>query len=197
MNILIVEDDPDICYLYSIWLQEYNCNYVIAKNVEDGLYEYHKSLKNDPNNLNHFDLIILDYDLKTKNGSFPAKNGLNVAKEVLKINKDQRIIFASAWPQRIFNEYIETLKCFIEILQKPFEKDIFINMVYNTIVFDTLKKVVENMRTDYSNPLNPDTKNYTNLFRLLWKLQKDSFGEGSIKSSNSSNDSYRQPFDKV
>lgn len=194
MNVLIVEDDQDICHLYSIWLQEYNCNYVIAKNFEDGLYEYRQSLQYNPNHFNYFDLIILDYDLASKYRSHYAKNGLNVAKEILSINKDQRIIFASAWPQKIFNEYIDSLKCFIEILQKPFEKDIFIKMVYDTFVFDTLKKVIENMRNDYGNPLNPDTKNYSSLFELLWKLQKDTFGDGG---GDSEDNSYDNSFDKI
>jgi DNA-binding response OmpR family regulator len=181
MNVLIVEDDPDICHLYSIWLQECNYNYVITNNVEDGLNEYRKSLQQlkheDPNNSsNHFDLIILDYDLASKNNSDPIRNGLNVAKEILSLNKDQRIIFASAWPQKIFNDYIETLKCFIEILQKPFEKDIFIKMVQDTFVFDTLKKVVENMRSNYRDPNRPTAENYVSLFELLWKLQKDTYG---------------------
>jgi len=94
----------------------------------------------------------------------------------LSLNKEQRIIFASAWPQKIFNDYIETLKCFIEILQKPFEKDIFIKMVQDTFVFDTLKKVVENMRSNYRDPNRPNTENYLSLFELLWKLQKDTYG---------------------
>ena len=179
MNVLIIEDDADICLLYTIWLREYNYHYVIARNVEEGLYEYHKSLQNNPKNLDNFDLIILDYDLSPKNDSFMlAKNGLNVAKEILSLNKNQRIIFASAWPQRIFKEYIETLKCFIEILQKPFEKDIFIKMVRDTFVYDTLKKVVEDMRRNGINPNKPDSGNYANLFELLWKLQKDTFGTG-------------------
>jgi len=33
MNVLIIEDDQDICHLYSIWLQECNYNYVITNNV--------------------------------------------------------------------------------------------------------------------------------------------------------------------
>ncbi|HEY0580251.1 MAG TPA: response regulator [Candidatus Nitrosocosmicus sp.] len=177
MNVLIIEDDADICHLYSLWLQEYNYNYVIARNVEDGLYEYHKSLQQNPNSFNNFDLIILDYDLAPKNiSSISAKNGLNVAREVLSLNKDQRIIFASAWPQKVFYDYIETLKCFIEILQKPFEKDIFIKMVQDTFVFDTLKKVVVDMRKNNKNPNKPDSESYANLFGLLWKLQKDTFG---------------------
>lgn len=177
MNVLIIEDDADICYLYSIWLQEFDYNYVIARTVEEGIYEYHNSLKQNSTNLNNFDLIILDYDLPPKkDSSISTKNGLYVAKEVLGLNKDQRIIFASAWPQKIFDEYIETLKCFIEILQKPFEKDLFIKMVQDTFVFDTLKKVVQDMRKNNRNPNKPDSGSYVNLFGLLWKLQKDTFG---------------------
>jgi DNA-binding response OmpR family regulator len=179
MNVLIIEDDADICYLYSIWLQEFNYDYVIARTVEDGLYEYHNSLKQNPTNLNYFDLIILDYDLPPKkDSSLSTKNGLYVAKEVLGINKNQRIIFASAWPQKIFNEYMESLKCFIEILQKPFEKDLFIKMIQDTFVFDTLKKVVIDMKENDANPNESNPERYVNLFELLWKLQKDTFDIG-------------------
>ena len=178
MNILIIEDDADICHLYSIWLQEHNYRYVIAKNVEDGLCEYRQSIQNHQKIRDNFDLIILDYDLEPKKDSSNyTKNGLNVAKEVLSLNKDQRIIFASAWPQKIFNEYIETLKCFIEILQKPLEKDLFIKMIQDTFVFDTLKKVVADMRKNCTNPNKPDAGSYANLFGLLWKLQKDTFDD--------------------
>jgi len=177
MNILIIEDDIDICHLYSIWLQEYNYHYVIARTVEEGLNEYQNSLQQNSTIFNNFDLIILDYDLPPKkDSSMSTKNGLYVAKEILGLNKDQRIIFASAWPQKIFNEYIETLKCFIEILQKPFEQDLFIKMVQDTFVFDTLKKVVEDMRKNGKNPNEPNAESYVNLFELLWKLQKDTFG---------------------
>ncbi len=181
MNVLIIEDDADICHLFSIWLQELDYNYVIAKTVEDGLYEYRNSLKQNSANLNNFDLIILDYDLPPKkDSSLSNKNGLYVAKEVLGLNKDQRIIFASAWPQKIFNEYMESLKCFIEILQKPFEKDLFIKMIQDTFVFDTLKKVVIDMRKNDLNSDKPTPESYVNLFELLWKLQKDTFdGRGN------------------
>ncbi len=176
MNVLIIEDDPDICYLYSIWLKEFNYDYVIARTVEDGLYEYHNSLKQNCASLHSFDLIVLDYDLPPKkDSSLTTKNGLYVAKEVLRLNRDQRIIFASAWPQKIFNEYMESLKCFIEILQKPFEKDLFIKMIQDTFVFDTLKKVVIDMRINNVNPNEPTPESYVNLFELLWKLQKDTF----------------------
>jgi hypothetical protein len=70
---------------------------------------------------------------------------------------------------------MESLKCFIEILQKPFEKDLFIKMIQDTFVFDTLKKVVIDMRKNNVNPNEPTPESYVNLFELLWKLQKDTF----------------------
>jgi hypothetical protein len=49
-------------------------------------------------------------------------------------------------------------------------------MVQDTFVFDTLKKVVVDMRKNNKNPNKPNSESYTNLFGLLWKLQKDTFG---------------------
>ncbi len=48
-------------------------------------------------------------------------------------------------------------------------------MVQDTFVFDTLKKVVEDMRKNGKNPNEPNAESYVNLFELLWKLQKDTF----------------------
>ena len=45
MNVLIIEDDDDICQLYSIWLEENRHDYIIAKNYEDGMLEYEKSIQ--------------------------------------------------------------------------------------------------------------------------------------------------------
>ena len=39
MNVLIIEDDDDICQLYSIWLEENRHEYIIAKNYEYGILE--------------------------------------------------------------------------------------------------------------------------------------------------------------
>ncbi len=176
MNVLIFEDDSDICQLYSLWLREYKYNYVIAKSIEDGLFEYNQSLQ-DISDI-HFDLVIIDYDL-SQSYSNVTNNGLNVARDVLSLNKNQRIIFASAWPQRVFNEYVKTLKCFIEILQKPFEKDIFIRMIQDTFVYDTLKKVAVDVRENYSNSNSVDSTSYIHLFELLRKLQNDTFCIGN------------------
>ncbi|HKR74213.1 MAG TPA: hypothetical protein VJR94_08890, partial [Candidatus Nitrosocosmicus sp.] len=119
MNILIIEDDDDICQLYSIWLEENRHDYIIAKNYEDGISEYEKSIQNTDENYksynNCFDLVVLDYDLPSRNIA-TNQNGLHIAKEILELKNDQRIMFASAWPKKAFVEYVSTLKSVPEVL---------------------------------------------------------------------------------
>ena len=109
MNVLIIEDDDDICQLYSIWLEENQHDYIIAKNYEDGISEYEKSIQRSDedhkSDNNIFDLVVLDYDLPSKDMS-SNQNGLHIAKEILELKGDQRIMFASAWPKKAFVEYV-------------------------------------------------------------------------------------------
>ncbi|MDQ4072778.1 MAG: response regulator [Thermoproteota archaeon] len=179
MNILIIEDDEDICQLYSVWLEENRHQFVIAKSAEDGLLEYKNSLQKQKMasssncRISNFDLVVLDYDIPLKKGSFTSgQNGLFVAQEILGINPDQRLMFASAWPQKIFTEYVRTLNRVIEILQKPFEKDEFIELAENVVVYDYMKKISKQMRNNGRNPNKPDINNMGELFKLLVNLQK-------------------------
>jgi CheY-like chemotaxis protein len=179
MNILIIEDDEDICQLYSVWLEENGHQFVISKSAEDGLLEYKNSLQKQKManssdfRISSFDLVVLDYDIPLKKDSFTSgQNGLFVAQEILGINPDQRLMFASAWPQKIFTEYVKTLNRVIEILQKPFEKDEFIELAENVVVYDYMKKISKQMRNNGRNPNKPDIKNMGELFKLLVNLQK-------------------------
>ena len=184
MNILIIEDDDDICQLYSIWLEENRHDYIIAKNYEDGISEYEKSIHNTDENPkshnNSFDLVVLDYDLPSRNISI-NQNGLHIAKEILEMKNDQRIMFASAWPKKAFVEYVSTLKSVPEVLPKPFEKEEFINLAEKINLYDIAKKFTKQLR-DMKNPnnLNVDIKSLESLFKLMNNarrefLQKDNY----------------------
>lgn len=184
MNILIIEDDDDICQLYSIWLEENRHDYIIAKNYEDGISEYEKSIHNTDENPqshnNSFDLVVLDYDLPSRNISI-NQNGLHIAKKILEMKNDQRIMFASAWPKKAFVEYVSTLKSVPEVLPKPFEKEEFINLAEKIKLYDIAKKFTKQLR-DMKNPNNPnvDIKSLESLFKLMNNarrefLQKDNY----------------------
>lgn len=177
MNILIIEDDDDICQLYSIWLEENRHDYIIAKNYEDGIAEYEKSIQNTDENYkscnNSFDLVVLDYDLPSRNLS-TNQNGLHIAKEILEMKNDQRIMFASAWPKKAFVEYVSTLKSVPEVLPKPFEKEEFINLAEKINLYDIAKKFTKQLR-EMKNPNSPnvDIKSLESLFKLMNNARRE------------------------
>jgi DNA-binding response OmpR family regulator len=188
MNILIIEDDDDICQLYSIWLEENRHDYIIAKNYEDGISEYEKSIhiydydNDDYKSYNKsFDLVVLDYDLPSKNIS-ASQNGLHIAKEILELKNDQRIMFASAWPKKAFVEYVSTLKSVPEVLPKPFEKEEFINLAEKINLYDIAKKFTKQLR-EMKNPNNPnvDIKSLESLFKLMNNARRE-FLKGNEKN---------------
>ena len=177
MYILIIEDDDDICQLYSIWLEENRHDYIIAKNYEDGIAEYEKSIQNTDENYkscnNSFDLVVLDYDLPSRNLS-TNQNGLHIAKEILEMKNDQRIMFASAWPKKAFVEYVSTLKSVPEVLPKPFEKEEFINLAEKINLYDIAKKFTKQLR-EMKNPNSPnvDIKSLESLFKLMNNARRE------------------------
>lgn len=185
MNILIIEDDDDICQLYSMWLEENKHDYIIAKNYEDGISEYEKSLQKDDDDYktynDSFDLVVLDYDLPSKNISI-NQNGLLIAKEILELKSDQRIMFASAWPKKAFIEYVSTLKSVPEVLPKPFEKEEFIKLAERINLYDIAKKFTKQLR-EMKNPNNPnvDVKSLESLFKLMNNARRE-FLKGKEKN---------------
>lgn len=80
---MIVDDELSTLKLYEHILER--CGYEVigkAKNGDEAVKIYN-SFSNKP------DLVIMDYRI-------PIKNGIEVTKEILKINKQARIIFVSA-----------------------------------------------------------------------------------------------------
>jgi CheY-like chemotaxis protein len=60
---------------------------------------YNNSQGSPPSATSPFDVVVLDYkmpDVVVLDYKMPGKDGMEVAKEILTINPDQRIIFASA-----------------------------------------------------------------------------------------------------
>jgi len=188
MNVLIIEDDDDICQLYSIWLEENRHEYIIAKNYEDGISAYEKSIQQgDKDYESHntvFDLVVLDYDLPSKDMS-SNQNGLHIAKEILELKGDQRIMFASAWPKKAFVEYVSTLKSVPEVLPKPFEKEEFINLAEKINLYDIAKKFTKQLR-EMKNPNSPDVdiKSLESLFKLMNNARREFLQKDNDKSDD-------------
>ncbi|MFX0007818.1 MAG: response regulator [Promethearchaeota archaeon] len=82
-TIFIAEDDRDLQRLYELLLKMSGFQVLgIANNGNEAI----KMFKNFPEKPN---IVILDYRM-------PIKNGLDALKEILQIDHDSRVIFASA-----------------------------------------------------------------------------------------------------
>jgi CheY-like chemotaxis protein len=98
MRILVAEDEEDIKTIYYMSLVERGHKVILTSDGEECLMVYRQKLQEHQehhhnektSSLSYFDVVILDYKM-------PKKDGLQAAKEILDINPEQRIIFASAY----------------------------------------------------------------------------------------------------
>lgn len=132
-RVLIADDEPHILELYKEWL-EFENKQVVA--VEDGQkcveiykkeFAHHESGK-------FFDVVILDQKM-------PKMTGLQAAIEILKINPQQRIIFASGYLEKTLLEALTRLDKAIEVIEKPFSMESLISMIDQTTIFEKLEKI--------------------------------------------------------
>jgi CheY-like chemotaxis protein len=129
MRILIAEDDVHSLDLSTKALESRGHKVIGTSNGKDCLQIYHKSAlksegKKELSFKNPFDAVILDYKM-------PLIDGKQVAKEILSINPEQRIIFVSAYVKETLMESVKELDQVIELVQKPFEPDVLVDLVEN------------------------------------------------------------------
>lgn len=86
-----------------------------------------------------FDVVVLDYKMSDK-------DGMEVAKEILKINPHQRIIFASAYVIDTLREAVKKLNRVVELLQKPFTLEAFVNTIEDKEAYEGLRTLMVNIR---------------------------------------------------
>jgi CheY-like chemotaxis protein len=193
MRILIAEDESDISHTYRVALESRNHDVNIANDGISCLKIYREELANRRrtssdsstkyNNNAHgsaplptfpYDVVVLDYKM-------PGKDGMEVAKEILTINPDQRIIFASAYVKETLENSVKELKRVVELLQKPFEIRAFIDTIEDKQVYEELKKIMINIRaidddnTSTKESSDPSTsrERMRDLFECLRKIQKN------------------------
>jgi DNA-binding response OmpR family regulator len=170
MKILIAEDDVDISESYKDALEARNHIVMLAENGEKCLEIYNKELKREQTEIekeesrgNPFDAVILDYMM-------PRKDGMQVAKEILEIKPNQRIIFASAYVEETLEVAVKQLKQVVELMQKPFGADALVNTIEDKEIYDGLKQIMLSMKQIKDE--NPSPKQLRSLLESLRKIQK-------------------------
>jgi CheY-like chemotaxis protein len=157
MRILIAEDESAISMQYQIVLEERGHEVKITNDGEECLEAYLTALstseqptgisvgttesKDTENRFstmdkNHlpFDIVILDYKM-------PRKDGLETAKAILDVCPSQRVMFASAYTVQTLTEAVKTLHKVVELLQKPFDLEYFVEAVEDKALYEQLERL--------------------------------------------------------
>ena len=117
IKVFIVEDDLDIAHLYQKLLVISGYDVVgIAENGETAINLY-QSFSEKP------DIIVMDHRM-------PIKNGIDATAEILKIEKTQKVIFASA--DRSVKKEVFSIGA-VDFLEKPFSLDTLTQCIKRTL----------------------------------------------------------------
>jgi len=115
LKILVAEDEPDILTFYKMLLEYVGHQVVATKDGEECLAAY----REHHNAGGRFGLVILDYRM-------PGKNGLEVAKEIIKIVPSQTLLMVTAYSGVLD---MKDKPVDMKILPKPFDADQLIEIV--------------------------------------------------------------------
>jgi CheY-like chemotaxis protein len=172
MNVLIAEDERGMSDLYRIALKSRGHSVTITfdgiecvkayKEAFDRLVQSGKS----PSRYDPFDAVVLDYRM-------PGLDGLEAAKQVLAMNKSQRIIFASAYVKETLMDSVKHLEQVVELIQKPFEPKILVQLIEDTSTTKELQEI--NKLISQIDSSKPNENQINELLEVLKKIQKVGF----------------------
>jgi DNA-binding response OmpR family regulator len=171
MKILVAEDEANIAMQYKAALEQKKHQVQLTYNGEQCLQSYYEELDRfseekaagKTRRRAPFDAVILDYRM-------PKKDGMEVAREILAIEPKQRVLFASAYVVDTLIESVKNLQQVVELLQKPFDLDEFVDLLEDKQIWAGLERL--NVRVKEVKDLNPSHNEIRDLLEGLRKLQK-------------------------
>lgn len=169
MKVLIAEDDAGELELYRIAFAARGHETVLAMNGAECVNAYKSALavliqsRDLPSERRPFDAVVLDYRM-------PKVDGLEAAGEILRLNRNQRIIFASAYVKQTLAESVKQFEQVIELIQKPFEPKTLVELVEDTSTPAALHEI--NRLIGKFDPHSPNDEQIDELLEILKKAQK-------------------------
>ncbi len=136
MRILVAEDSESYALMYKTQLEKRAHEVILARDGHECVYKYsdaHNSYRQGKKGKS-FDLVILDHKM-------PRMKGIQVAKEILELNPDQRILFVTGHVAEMMKG-IKELGKKIELLQKPFPILAMIRQVEGINRFRWLQRIM-------------------------------------------------------
>jgi CheY-like chemotaxis protein len=113
LRILVAEDNHDLAEIYKIAFENRGHVVTTAKDGIECLQTYSDSLKNSNKAVeSFFDVIILDQKM-------PGMDGIDIAREIQRVNSKQRIIFITGYSTEVVKK-LRGLEEPVEVMNKPF-----------------------------------------------------------------------------
>lgn len=113
LRILVAEDSQDLAETYKVALENRGHIVTTARDGIECLQTYSDFLKNTKKEVkSFFDVIILDQQM-------PGMDGIDVAREIQRVNSKQRIIFITGYGTEVIKK-LRGLKEEVEVMNKPF-----------------------------------------------------------------------------
>jgi len=140
LNILVAEDNEFTAKQYKTALEKKGHRVTLTKDGEECFDVYNDEVKYSElfkkSKQSPFDIVLLDQ-------SMPRKTGIEVAKEILGLRGNQRIIFLSAYAQKILVGADNVKEDTIQILQKPFSLDFLVKKIEGRILNSRANRTLE------------------------------------------------------
>jgi len=140
LNILVAEDNEFTAKQYKTALEKEGHRVTLTKDGEECFDVYNDEVKYSElfknSKQSPFDIVLLDQ-------SMPRKTGIEVAKEILGLRRNQRIIFLSAYAQKILVGADNVKEDTIQILQKPFSLDFLVKKIEGRILNSRANRTLE------------------------------------------------------
>lgn len=153
LKILIAEDDEDIGHQYQMVLDELGHEVYLTKDGQECIKNYDYAFSfNCENRPTPYDVVVIDYLM-------PIKDGLTLAKEILKKCPEQRIIFVTGHGPKLLSE-LNDFDGQVEVLTKPISLTTLIARIENKRRKDIAKKMFSELKKwnksdSLSNPTGP------------------------------------------
>ena len=151
LNILVAEDNAFTSKQYKTALEKKGHRVTLTNDGEECFDVYNdeakyselfKQQKNSP-----FDIVLLDQNM-------PRKTGMETAKDILKLRKNQRIIFLSAYGEQILQDSQDVKEDTIQIIQKPFSLDFLLKKIEGRVINSRANRNLESrLKGDQTNNL--------------------------------------------
>jgi two-component system cell cycle response regulator CpdR len=140
LNILVAEDNEFTAKQYKTALEKKGHQVTLTKDGEECFDVYNDEVKYSElfkkSKQSPFDIVLLDQNM-------PRKTGIEVAKEILDLRGNQRIIFLSAYAQKILVDADNVKEDTIQILQKPFSLDFLVKKIEGRILNSRANRTLE------------------------------------------------------